>query len=76
MIKDPLYAYFSGEEITFNQAIEQYCLLLLYESVYQENFPESQENFEEIYEKAQHKSETTGITFEEALRQEIEKIIK
>lgn len=66
MIKDPLCAYLSGE-ISKSQMASQY------ESLIQQI---CQENFDDIIKQAQIVSEKTCLTFEEALEQEIEKIIK
>lgn len=49
-----------SEYLTMQEVIEQYETIM-------------QQNFQECYDKAKHLSETTTLTFQEALNQFIEK---
>lgn len=61
-MKDPLSEYLLGH-IIVQEVIEQYEIIM-------------QQNFQEYYDKAKRLSETTTLTFQEALNQIIKKELK
>lgn len=61
-MKDPLSKYLLGQ-ISMEEVIEEYEIIM-------------QQEFQDAYNRAKHLSETTAITFQEALDKEIEKLKK